>query len=119
MYTVQRSASTACEQRSTSPRRYASRSFCTARCPSLTRTSATLSSSTVLVIPRRGGAADRRLGRRSRPWRPHRAETVDLPARHGFRAPLHEDRAEIHGVDIFAELAERLTRTHDLIATRD
>src|SRR5256886_16436937 len=51
MYTVQRSASTACEQRSTSPRREASRPFCTARCPGLTRTRATLWSGPGLGIP--------------------------------------------------------------------
>src|SRR5437879_10010594 len=115
MYTVQRSASTACEQRSTRPRRYASRSFWTARWPSLTRTSATLSSST--AISRHDHPTYGHLGRRRGLRSCDIAEPVDLPARHRLDAPLHRHRTEVDGLDVVAELRQRLARDDHLVTS--
>src|SRR5437773_7878988 len=115
MYTVQRSASTACEQRSTRPRRYASRSFWTARWPSLTRTSATLSSST--AISRHDHPTHGHLGRRRGLRTGDIAEPVALPARHRLDAPLHRHRTEVDGFDVVAELRQRLARDDHLVTS--
>src|SRR3989475_5028485 len=117
MYTVQRSASTACEQRSTRPRRYASRSFWTARWPSLTRTSATLSSSTAISPHDHPtyGHVGRGRGLRTGDI----AEPVDLPARHRLDAPLHRHRTEVHGLAVVAELRQRPPGDDHLVASGD
>src|SRR5437899_3577975 len=117
MYTVQRSASTACEQRSTRPRRYASRSFWTARWPSLTRTSATLSSST--AISRHDHPTCGHLGRGRGLRSGNIAEPVDLPARHRLDAPLHRHCTEVDGLDVVAELRQRLAGHDHLVTSRD
>src|SRR5207237_10652146 len=88
----------------------------TARCPSLTRTSATLSSST--VVPRDGRTTEGDLGRRRGFRRGHLAETVDLPARHRLDAALHRHRAEVDGLDVIAEVRECLPRHDHLGAPR-
>src|SRR5207237_6104451 len=117
MYTVHRSASTACEQRSTRPRKYASRSFWTARWPSLTRTSATLSSST--AIRRHDPAADANIGRRSGIRSGDVTEPVDRPARDWLDATLHRHRPEVDGLDVVAKLPEDLSRHDHLVTTGD
>src|SRR5207237_1703573 len=103
MYTVHRSASTACEQRSTRPRKYASRSFWTARWPSLTRTSATLSAST--AIRRHDPAADANIGRRSGLRSGDVTERVDVPARDGLDATRNCPDPELEGPDLGANVA--------------